>query len=247
MKLLDFLKKDKETDILKATSTDDLILTTQIRKNLEFINLNKIHLIATIDNRPTTYKSMLLDIEMENKHIMIDSLMPNHGNEIITASNNISIGYNIEGIMYYFDSKFIEMVNEQFPSIKIAFPSIIKKVQKRNAFRVSPPKDNPITVKMEEGITEIIANISEGGISLYTQCTEEEIPVGTIFEKVTFKLPTMDRYIITKAKVKSFIKGSAVSKNRYGIEFTDMRMADKDSIANYVLIRQMEMIRNNIS
>lgn len=247
MKLLDFLKKDKETDILKSTSTDDLILTTQIRKNLEFINLNKIPLITTIDNRTTTYKSMLLEFEMENKHIMIDSLMPNHGNEIITTSNNISIGYNIEGIMYYFDSKFIEMVNEKFHSIKIAFPSIIKKVQKRNAFRVSPPNGNPITVKVEEGITEIITNISEGGISLYTQCTEGEMSVGTIFEKVTFKLPTMDRYIITKAKVKSFIKGSGVSKNRCGIEFIDMRMADKDSIANYVLIRQMEMIRNRVS
>lgn len=247
MKLLDFLKKDKETDILKATSTDDLILTTQIRKNLEFINLNKIPLIASIDNRTTTYKSMLLELEMENKHIMIDSLMPNHGNEIITTSNNISIGYNIEGIMYYFDSKFIVMVNEKFPSIKIAFPSIVKKVQKRNAYRVSPPMDNPLSVKVVEGVTEKIADISEGGLSFYSKRTEKEMPVGTVFEKVTFKLPTMDRHIIAKAKVKSFIKSSDPSKSRYGMEFIEMRMADKDSIANYVLIRQMEMIRNRVS
>ncbi len=247
MKLLDFLKKDKETDILKSTSTDDLILTTQIRKNLEFIGDNKIPLIATIDNRTTTYKSMLLELEMENKHIMIDSLMPNHGNEIIAISNNISIGYNIEGIMYYFDSKFIVMVNEKFLSIKIAFPSIIKKVQKRNAFRVSPPNDNPITVKVEEGITEKIADISEGGLSFYSKRIEKEMPVGTVLEKVTFKLPTMDRQIAAKAKVKCFIKSSDPSKSRYGMEFIDMRMADKDSIANYVLIRQMEMIRNRVS
>ena len=36
-------------------------------------------------------------------------------------------------------------------------------------------------------------------------------------------------------------------KSRYGMEFIDMRMADKDSIANYVLIRQMDMIRNRAS
>lgn len=243
MKLLDLFKKDKESNELKVLSSDDLITAVQMRTNLEEVCKRKTTIIITIDESPITFNTMLLEMGNGDNHIIIDTLMPKHGNRLIESSSSVKIDYNIEGVMYSFETRFIEMVSGKFPSIKIAFPSIIKKIQKRKAFRVSPPVDNPITVKIMDGINEKVADISEGGLSFYTNQAENRLEVGKTLENVTFIIPTVDRHIVTKAVIRSFIKGSDGTKNRCGVEFIAMRIADKDSIANYCLIRQVESIR----
>jgi len=243
MKLLDLFKRDRPSEDLKVLSSEDLITPVQMRTNLEEIRKRKTNIITTIDERPGTFTTMLLELEKGNDHVVIDTLMPKQGNQIIENSNAIRLDYSFEGIMYCFDTRFMETVSGKFPSIKIAFPSIIKKVQKRKSFRISPTVDNPIKVKIREDVTEKAADISEGGLSFYTFRTEKEMPVGMKLEKVMFELPTIDRHIITKAVIRSFIKGSNGAKNRCGIEFVEMRIADMDSIANYVLVRQVEAIR----
>jgi c-di-GMP-binding flagellar brake protein YcgR len=241
MKLLDLFKKDKQSEDLKVLSSDDLITPLQIRTNLEEIRKIKTNIITTIDERPGAFSTMLLEVGNGGGHIIIDALMPKHGNEIIESSNVVRLDYNLEGVMYGFDTRFMETVSGKFPSIKIAFPSIIKKVQNRKTFRVSPTVDNSINVTIMEGVTEKVANISEGGLSFYTNHTE--MPIGVTLEKVMFELPTIDRQIITKAIIRNFVKGSGGAKNRCGIEFIGMGMADRDSIANYCLVRQIESIR----
>lgn len=199
-------------------------------------------LIAAIDERPATYSSMFLEVG-KGSSIIIDILMPKHGNGLLISSKNIKIDYTFEGIGYYFGTKFIEMINGSFPSIKIAFPSIIKKIQRRFAFRVSPSTDNPVNVELISGIAEAISDISEGGLSFYTRFTEEKMRVGMILDRVILKLPAVDRKITTKAIIKNYIKGSGGVRNRCGVEFVDISMSDKNSIAYYVITRQKEIAR----
>lgn len=243
MKIFGFLKKDIETDV-QVIFSDDLAMVTQIRKNLEYICQKNIQLTVTLDERPTTYKSIFLEVGSYNNFVIIDSLIPEHGNQLLKTSSKIRIDYAIEGIMYSFDTKFIETIVERFPSVKIAFPTLIKKIQRRKYFRVSPSIDKPITVKLTDGINERVADISEGGLSIYTSFTERELAVGKVFERAMLKLPTANQDIITKGVVRNFIGGQGKSvKNKCGIEFMEMRLQEKDLIASYVLTRQKEIIQ----
>ncbi|MBI4377691.1 MAG: flagellar brake protein [Nitrospinae bacterium] len=248
MKLFDFLKKDRESDILKSLISDDLTTPAQMMVNLREVCKRKTTLIVTIDDGPSTFRTMLLETGKENEPVIIDTLMPKHGNQFIESSNGIKIDYNLEGTMYSFQTKYIEMMSGRFTAIKIAFPSIIKKIQKRNSYRVSPPIDKPIIVTILKGVTEEVADISEGGLSFYSRNSANKLSIGTVLERVSFELPTIDRHIETSAVVRTFIKGSrGTVKNRYGIEFINMNMPDKDSIANYALVRQIETIRKKMS
>jgi c-di-GMP-binding flagellar brake protein YcgR len=243
MGLFDFIKKDGISDDLRVIFSDDLITPTQIRSNLEEACKRNNHLITTIDERARTFRSTFIELGNGNDFVLIDLLMPNDGNRLIEASSRVAIDYTIEGVMYSFETKFVEIVKGRFSSIKITFPSIVKKIQKRSAFRVSPSMENPIVVEVKEGLVEEVADISEVGLAFYTRRTEGELSVGTIFEKLTFKLPTMHRQITTKAIVRSFIKASVAGvKNKCCVEFMNMRMADKDAIAHYVVVRQREII-----
>ncbi|MBI3814327.1 MAG: flagellar brake protein [Nitrospinae bacterium] len=244
MGLFDFIKKDGiSDDIMRVIFSDDLITPNQIKSNLEEACKRNNHLIATIDERARTFSSTFIELGKGNDFVLIDLLMPKDGIHLIEASNRVIIDYNLEGVMYSFEAKFVEIVKGRFSSIKITFPSVIKKIQKRNAFRVSPSMENPVVVEVKEGLVEEVADISEGGLSFYTRRAEEELSVGTIFEKLTFKLQTMHGQITIKAVVRSFIKASVAGvKNKCCVEFMNMRMADKDAIAHYVVVRQREII-----
>jgi len=243
MGLFDFIKSDGISDEMRVIFSDDLITPTQIRSNLEEACTRNNHLIATIDERARTFSSTFIELGKGNDFVLIDLLMPKDGNRIIEESSRVIIDYNMEGVMYSFEAKFVETVKGRFSSLKITFPSIIKKIQKRSAFRVSPSMENPIVVEIKEGLIEEVADISEGGLAFYTRHTEGELSVGTTFEKLTFKLPTMHGQITTKAVVRSFIKASVAGvKNKCCVEFLNMKMPDKDAIAHYVVVRQREII-----
>lgn len=242
MKLLNFLKKDTESDS-GIIFSDDLIMATQIRKNIEYVCQKNNQLTITLDERPMTYRSIFLEVGDYN-FILIDTLIPDYGNQLFKTSSKIGIDYSVEGIMYSFDTKFIEIVNGRFLSIKLAFPTLIRKIQRRRHFRVSPSIDKPIIVKLLDGINEKVADISEGGVAIYTRLTEMELAVGKVFERAMLSLPNVNQHIMTKAVVRNMIKGLRENvKNKCGMEFMDMRLRDKDLIASYALTRQREIIQ----
>ncbi len=243
MKLLNFLKKDIESDAQMIFS-DDLVMEAHIRKNLEYVCQKNSQFTITLDERPMTYKSIFLEVGDHNNFVVIDTLIPDYGNQLFKTSNKIGIDYSIEGIMYSFDTKFIETVNGRFLSIKLAFPTLVKKIQRRRHFRVSTPIDKPIIVKLTDGINEKVADISEGGVAIYTRLTERELAIGKVFEKAMLSLPNVNQNIMAKTVVRNLFKGFRENvKNKCGMEFMDMRLHDKDLIASYVLTRQREIIQ----
>jgi c-di-GMP-binding flagellar brake protein YcgR len=241
MGILNFSKKTVDDNHLLFSS--DLIMQTQMRKNLEYVCQKNLQLIAVLDERVHTFSSIFLEIGKNNSFVVIDILIPDHGNQFLKTSAKMRIDYTIEGIMYSFDTKFIEAVNGRFPSIRIAFPSTIKKIQRRRHFRVSPSVDKPIIVRLIKGIDEKVADISEGGLAIYTHLTERELALEKVFERLIFRLPHVNCNIITKAVLRNLIRGNGESiKNRCGIEFVDIGISDRGLIASYVLMRQRESI-----
>jgi len=94
MKLFGFLKKDIEADV-QVIFSDDLAMVTQIRKNLEYVCQKNIQLTVTLDERPTTYKSIFLEVGSYNNFVIIDSLIPEYGNQLLKTSGKIRIGHHV--------------------------------------------------------------------------------------------------------------------------------------------------------
>src|SRR3989338_3379708 len=188
MKLLKILKKDIKSDT-QIIFSDDLVMETHIRKNLGYVCQKNNQLTVTLDERPMTYRSIFLEVGDYNNFVVIDTLIPDYGNQLFKTSRKIGIDYSVEGIMHSFDTKFIETVNGRFLSIKLAFPNLIRKIQRRKHFRVSPSIDKPITVKVTDIVSEKAADISEGGLAVYTRLTEKEFVLEKVFEKIILRLP----------------------------------------------------------
>jgi c-di-GMP-binding flagellar brake protein YcgR len=244
MGVFNFLKKGIESSDIGVIFSDDLAIATQIRKNLEYVCQKNTQLTVAFDERLITYRSIFLEVGRKNDFVVIDVLIPEHGNQLIKTSSKIKISYTIEGIMYSFDSMYIESLSGRFPSIKIAFPNLIRKIQRRKHFRVSPSIDAPILLKLTDGLNERAADISEGGVAIYTNLTEKDLSLGQVFERVAFRLPNATQNIITRVVVRNMIKGLRENvKNKCGMEFLDMMMHDRDLIASYVLTRQREIIQ----
>ncbi len=215
----------------------------EIKSNLEYACNRNLQLVLKIDDMPVTFSSVFLEMEKGCSAVIIDTVIPKDGNRHIESSKSIRVEYKIDGVLHYFDTRFVRMVEGKLSSIKIAFPSTVNKVQRRKFFRVSPSVDNPIIVKIMEGFTEKVADISECGLVFFTRRSDKEIKIGMVFERMKFSLPKEDREIITSGLVRCFIKGSV--KNRCGIEFINMRLQDKDFIAQYVIMRQRKFIVNS--
>ncbi|MBI3814867.1 MAG: flagellar brake protein [Nitrospinae bacterium] len=242
MGLFDFLKKER--DGKSSPVTGDLSAISEIRTHLKGLCERNFNFIATINEEPTAFGSIFLELPEKNNSIVIDVLMPKYGNSLIENSKKVKIDYTVDGVMHSFGTKFLGTVEGKFPSIIIASPSIIRRIQRRKSFRVSPPIDNQISVELAKGTIEKAVDIGEGGLSFYTR---KEISPGKIFDKVTFSLPACNKQITAKAVVKDFIKGlRGTIKNRCGIEFIDIEMHDRDSIAYYVIIRQKETAQRRI-
>lgn len=62
MGLLNLSKKNNELDILKEGLSDNFTSPLQIRANLEEVCKKNTRLIAVIDERPSTYGSMFLEV-----------------------------------------------------------------------------------------------------------------------------------------------------------------------------------------
>jgi len=241
MGFFNFSKKITENNHLLFSY--DLIMQTQIRKNLEYVCQKNVQLTAVLDEMPHNFSSIFLETGKNNDYLVIDTLIPDYGNQLLKASGKIRIDYKVEGIMYSFDTIFRETINRRFPTIKIIFPTFIKKIQRRKHFRVSPSINKPIIARLTDEIDEKVADISEGGLAIYAFLTERELILGKVFERLIFRLPNTNQNIMTKAVVRNLIRGNGEAvKNRCGIEFIDMRPPDIDLIASYVLARQRESI-----
>jgi c-di-GMP-binding flagellar brake protein YcgR len=245
IKALKDLFNKGDADKEKALSSSSLTTQSQIAVSIEEICQKSLHFIATIDDKPETFRSIFIELGKGNDSILIDTLMPKYGNQLVEDSNSINVEYIIDGVKYSFRTRFLEMVSGRLPAIKIAIPSFIRKFERRKFFRISPSSNTPVKVEAIKGFLEDVADISEEGLSFYTRRSDKEITVGMVFEKTTFKLPTAEQKITAKAVVRNFTKGTG-AKNRYGLEFVDMVRQDNDYIAYYVIIRQREIVSQKL-
>tara|TARA_B100000315_G_scaffold259107_1_gene313660 strand:+ start:4427 stop:5317 length:891 start_codon:yes stop_codon:yes gene_type:complete len=250
MGLFDFFKKTviPEKTEAKAIISDDITDSHQIEFHLEEIIKESGFVTLHLDDDPAErYSSMLIRLEKgEEPMILIDTLIPEEGNDIIENSRKLTFSYIFKGKHFGFESKYIGMEKEDFIAFKIAMPQEIKKEEHRRFVRIKPSLNEPVYVLSEEGGVEEAADVSAGGLAFYTERIIEE---GEIYDKFTFTLPPENHKMHTPAEVLRFIEGAAPSrkdKHICCIKFSDMKQSHTEILIKYVFQRERQSIQERL-
>lgn len=235
----------------RAASWDDLTGLEGILHHI--LRMTKQHIIILdikVDNKPKTYKSIFMGVTSEGKTegLLINQLIPADGNSLIKKSKKVTVSYYLEGVNFTFDSWFLE-IHKAIPlsSFKLEIPTLIRKIQRRKAARVSPLSTLPLKVDLGDRIAKKVYDISIGGLCFITHRNNGEFQKEKTFSNISFALPLNNCKICTKAEVRWFVENAITghqARNKCGIEFIAMKPADEDAIGKYVSERQRDIIRN---
>jgi len=251
------LRKKTLTRILDANA-----LTT--RKNIEIVlkiaQEQRSTFVIKKEAKGEPFNSFLLknDLSQRSPILLIDSLFPKEGNDLIADARYISVVFYLKktaggdpNIPYMFNTHHLGKGTYQgYPAWKISFPEAIERNQRRNYKRIEPAEEKSIDITLtldNQIVMESIANISGGGIGFYTHFDESVFWIGKIIDKSSFRLPDgteISSPIIVRWLTKDIDKEISKKANLYcGAQFMNSDNVKRNKIIKYVAGREREELR----
>jgi len=226
------------------------ILQTVMRQKSRF----RVHLNA----RKRSFNSSLLEIR--SRSLVIDSLFPEEGNDLIADSEFLRIDFTVresdeEGsyIPYTFDTTFVrKILLNNYPALRIDYPEFLKRDQKRKYFRIVPPVNQPLFIDFlldGKQVTEKIGDISAGGAGFYTNYGKSVLYVGRRLDSLSIALPghkTINCHAIVHSIAQNenpvLIEGKPFFYS-CGIEFGGVERSVHHEIIQYVVEKEREALK----
>ncbi len=223
----------------------------------------KTRIKLKINNREPSYNTSIIKKEsiLNNHILLIDSLFPPEGNDKIQYSKSTIAEFSIKEIdtkskliPYSFTTNYIDQKEyENFKSLRITFPKVINRIQKRNFLRVEPSVNQPLFIKFkikDKKMTQKIENISAGGINFFTNLTKTVLWPGKRIEKVLITLPDQSQ-ITCPILIRSIFQNNDpifIGGKRYlyscGAQFLEIDNSVKDNIIKYVLEKERNELKH---
>jgi len=157
----------KETPLLHETITSSTRIATLL-KPLE----NKTDLLVlTIPNSDSSYKSTLLNVDIDNNILVLDRLTPKDGHDLLIDSRQALIQIAYKGADITFTTALNETKPEKImPRYELIFPESIQYLHRRNSYRVTLRNDIDMSVEIQTSNDECfqgeLHNISTEGMCI---------------------------------------------------------------------------------
>ena len=228
----------------------ELVLQTGIKQKSQFI--------IQLNGRGRAFNSSLLAIG--SRHLTIDAVFPEEGNELIEDSRFIKIDFNVKEkdedlryIPYTLNSTYIKSeIYKGYPALSISYPDLINRNQKRNYLRVSPLMNEPVYIKFQMKGRQHhvkIDNISGGGIGFYTNLDKSALWLGQIINPLFIEFP--DASVIECSGIVQMASQNdhaviidGKPQHYYcGIGFKNMDNPNSNRIIQYVIDRERRELR----
>ncbi|UMZ73382.1 flagellar brake protein [Natranaerofaba carboxydovora] len=192
-----------------------------------------------------TFSSYIEDVE--EKSLILATPIKQGMPIMIRKKDDLRISIFKEGAVYEFTAKVTKVITEPLPMIKVPKPQKVKKIQRRNFFRLEKTIPVEYYVLDEKGEKEISSkkeanflDISGGGAKL---STEEIIPLGAHVEFNIHLEDDNDKPVNCIGKVvhSKKVDTERVKIYHYGIEFVSLPTAVQDRIVRYTFEEQRKM------
>jgi c-di-GMP-binding flagellar brake protein YcgR len=218
----------------------------------------KIRFQVRLNGRRRSYDSSL--IEVRHDRLYIDALFPEEGQALIASSRFIEVDFmlreaigDFRHIPYAFRSAYLESVSIRgYPGVRIAFPERIRRHQRREYLRISPPVQQPLHVRLTVDGAEVqekVANISGGGLGFYTRLGREVLWPGRQIQSAGIDLPNGARISCAVTVRKHALNDRTIMADRKpcpyycGIEFTGADEQVRETVVRYVIERERDELR----
>ncbi len=242
-------RKDQED---KGAGLDAIRERPRIIKILREAQKERSPLEVKLSGRGQSYSSVILDVrpETSNPFIIIDTLLPQEGNLLLKDAPFLVGSFLIKekGVKenrmpYEMSANFVSTVMvENLPAIRLTFPHVLRRNQRREYLRVEPPVRTCIWFRSKEKeFKGLVANISGGGVGFYIKM--EAFPLGPGSPITDVRFDCGDLPVIPKGVVVYILKPlthQIVSKEDYfrhycGAEFREIDESVREKIVRYVV------------
>lgn len=140
--------------------------------------------------------STLLDVDVKHGTLILDNAMEDALNTQLLRAPAIRLQGMLDRVMIEFSGPVSPALHDGRPAFSMVWPDQLRRMQRREFFRMDVPASNPATCAIEHpslpsGKASLpLANISAGGAQLIDRAELlAQHAVGTIFDDCTLDLP----------------------------------------------------------
>lgn len=195
----------------------------------------------------------VLDVQPENNAVILDYGSNDALNQRILKAEKIIFVTSLDSVkIQWISNQISEDSFEGRGAFRIAMPSQILRLQRRECYRLNTPLINPLKCVIptgEEGasIEVVLADISAGGIGvIIPPATEIGFETGTVFPGCRIELPGVGtaEFTISVQSTWEVTMKNGHKNMRAGCKFTDMRPGIQSLIQRYIIKLERERLAN---
>ncbi|MGP1614322.1 MAG: flagellar brake protein, partial [Pollutimonas bauzanensis] len=184
-----------------ANDGEDQFLVTsrlEIQSLLRSIEEKKALLRMHVEGRSVAIITTILEIEPDGNTLIVDNSADEDFNRRISSAEKVSFETNLDKVRIQFSVHRVSpCLQDNLPALRIPFPESIRRVQRREYYRVDIPVSEPAlcTLSIADGkgarkdVKLQIQDISAGGVSILDNEHLLDNSLGTIYKDCTLDLP----------------------------------------------------------
>ncbi len=178
---------------------DPFLVTSrlEIQSLLRSIEEKKALLRMHVEGRTVAIITTILEIDAGNDTLIVDNSADEDFNRRISSAEKVSFETNLDKVRIQFSVHQVSpCLHDDLPALRIPFPESIRRVQRREYYRVDIPVSEPAlcTLSIADGkgaknVKLKIQDISAGGISVLDNDHLLDNSLGTVYKDCSLELP----------------------------------------------------------
>lgn len=171
--------------------------TLEIQSLLRSIEDKGAMLRMQIEGRTVAIVTTILEVDGDTRTMVVDNSADDDFNRRITSAEKVTFETNLDKVRIQFSvSQVTPCLQDNLPALQVPFPESIRRVQRREYYRVDVPVSEPawctIVLPAAEGGKTVkldIKDISAGGISVLDNDHVLNNEMGTVYADCRLDLP----------------------------------------------------------
>lgn len=187
----------------------------------------------------TSVVTTILELDPDDNLLLVDAAKHAYINEAINQADAVQFETSLDGVRIEFNADFPELIElDQRPAFALTIPEGIRRLQRREFFRVAIPVSDPAccTLTLQgESRTLALYDISPNGMALIDTELDPRLQAGQRFENCMLDLKETGLLTVSFEimRVKQVLMPSGKAIHHLGVQFTDISNSAQNLIQSY--------------
>lgn len=215
----------------------------EIQRALKSLLADRVLVRLDVPGKNTSIISTILELDTRKKLVLLDNSSEDDINTRLLRADSVDLQGMLNGVMIQFSGRLVPALHDERPALAMAWPQAIRRIQRREFFRVNVPYSNPATCLLhhesfdDETAVFVLSDISAGGLQLMDRKhLLKSIPAGTIFSNCTLEMPDVAQLEIGLRLVRTqiFSQDNGKPLDLVGFSFYRLPGNYQITIQNYI-------------